>query len=279
MESILTYIRHILDPQYSIAEIKALTSIICCDMLGISTIDLYTDKYTNLSAEKQQKLKDILDRLMRHEPIQYICETTDFCGMPFRVTPDVLIPRPETEELVRLIAKENRGPLQILDIGTGSGCIAIALDRMLPDAKVYGWDISSAALAIARDNNHLLKGNVTFEQYDLFSVKAENDSRRYHIIVSNPPYVTENDKKAMQPEVLLYEPKQALFVTDADPLLYYRRIAELAKQLLIADKKIYFEINQQFGAQTVELLQSAGYQNIRLLKDFYQNDRMITANL
>lgn len=279
MKSLIAYIRQSLQGQYSLSEIKSLVLFICNDELGISSIELYTCKYTDLSTEKRQKLQDIINRLLQHEPIQYICGSTSFCGLSFRVTSAVLIPRIETEELVKLVSTENKEALHILDIGTGSGCIAISLDKQIPNAVVDGWDVSSDALAIAEENNLRLKAKVHFSLCDVFSSKAEDNNSFYDVIVSNPPYVTENDKKEMQPEVLDYEPQIALFVPDDDSLCYYRRIAQLAKKLLKPKGGLYFEINQRLGNDTRILLEEMGYDDIRLLKDQFDNDRMMTARL
>ena len=203
MESLFTYIRQQLDTQYSVTEIKSLASIICSDSLNINTIELYTGKYTDLSADKAQKIQDIVERLLRHEPIQYIIGTTIFCHLMFKVTPDVLIPRPETEELVNLIVHENKGKVSILDIGTGSGCIAISLNKRLTEASVTGWDISKEALKIATYNNNSIKTNVNFKEQDIFNLPPHT-SEQFDIIVSNPPYVTQKEKEEMQPEVLYH---------------------------------------------------------------------------
>ena len=276
MESLFTYIRRQLDTQYSVNEIKSLASIICSDSLNISTIELYTGKYTDLSADKAQKIQYILERLLHHEPIQYIIGTTIFCNLTFKVTPDVLIPRPETEELVNLIVHESNGKVNILDIGTGSGCIAISLNKHLPEASVTGWDISKKALKIATYNNNNIKTNVNFKERDIFNLPP-NTSEQFDIIVSNPPYVTEKEKEEMQPEVLYHEPSIALFVEDNDPLRYYRQIAKYASKALTTDGKLYFEINQHFGKETAEILQKEHFKEIRILKDFYQNDRIVAA--
>lgn len=276
MESLFAYIRRQLQTQYSNDEIKSLASIICSDVLNISVVELHIGKYTDLSADKMNKLQRILDKLRKHEPIQYIIGSTIFCNLKFKVTPAVLIPRPETQELVNLIITENNGKQTILDIGTGSGCIAISLSKQLPQAVVTGWDISPEALQIAQDNNTELKANVYFKQQDIFDSGIETN-HSFDIIVSNPPYVTESDKKEMQPEVLEHEPGLALFVPDDDPLLYYRRIAQFAEKALHPQGKIYLEINQNYGEETVELLKEYHFKNIRLIKDFYQNNRIVTA--
>lgn len=276
MESLFTYIRLKLETQYSISEIKSLASIICSDSLNMSTIELYTGKYTDLSADKAQKMQDIIERLLHHEPIQYIIGYATFCHLTFNVTPAVLIPRPETEELVNLIALENRGKIKILDIGTGSGCIAISLAKKLSESSIEGWDISREALKIASLNNNNLKANVNFREQDLFNLPS-NNSEQFDVIVSNPPYVTEKEKEDMQPEVLYHEPGIALFVKDDDPLRYYRKIAKYASKALTTEGKLYFEINQHFGKKTAEILDAYHFKQIRILKDFYQNDRIVTA--
>lgn len=276
MESLFAFIRQQLESEYSIAEIKSIAAMVCNDLLDISTVDLHAGKYTDLSADKAQKLKDIISRLLKHEPIQYIIGSTYFCGLRLNTAPGVLIPRPETEELVRLIIEEATEKPAILDIGTGSGCIAIALNKMLPESDVTAWDISKEALNIARSNNELQHTNVQFEQKDILQVERPTNSR-FDIIVSNPPYVTESDKYEMQQEVLDYEPSIALFVEDNDPLLFYRHIAEYAFQALKAKGKLYFEINQRFGKEMKGLLSNLQFHHIRLLQDQFGNDRIITA--
>jgi release factor glutamine methyltransferase len=277
MESLIAYIRHSLGSQFAPEEVKSLSAIICTDLLGMSALDLFTCKDIDLSADKLHKLNDIIARLLRHEPIQYIRGYAEFCDLTFRVTSEVLIPRPETQELVQLIVEENKDHdgCRVLDIGTGSGCIAIALDRQLVRASVTGWDASEGALRIAQENNCRLHANVSFVVQDVFCPPARSDT--YDIIVSNPPYVTESDKKEMQSEVLDYEPSLALFVPDTDPLRYYRRISELSKDLLCKGSRLYFEINSRFGADVASLLQIGGWNDVRILKDIYQNDRMVTA--
>ncbi|NCC10078.1 MAG: peptide chain release factor N(5)-glutamine methyltransferase [Bacteroidia bacterium] len=276
MNNLLTSIRQSLDSIYSKDEAKALSMMICCDVLGLSATDLYMGKDINLSESKQAELENILLRLQKNEPIQYIQGVTEFCGRRFYVAPGVLIPRPETAELVELVALENPSCERLLDIGTGSGCIAVTLDLMLPQAVVEAWDISSAALAIARRNNESLKGKVSFRLQDVLQDPLVTETR-YDVIVSNPPYIADSEKRVMTPNVLEWEPASALFVPDTDPLLFYRRIAALGRELLTPHGRLYFEINQAYGAETVELLVSYQYHNIRLIKDFYQNDRIIVA--
>lgn len=276
MESLFVFIRRQLESNYPMAEIKSIAAMISNDLLGISTVDLHAGKYTDLSADKAQKLKDIISRLLKHEPIQYIIGSTNFCGLRLNTSPGVLIPRPETEELVQLIVEETVAKPAILDIGTGSGCIAIALNKMIPNSDVTAWDISEEALSIARSNNEVQKTNVQFEQRDILQVD-DTISNRFDIIVSNPPYVTESDKCEMQREVLDYEPSMALFVSDNDPLLYYRHIAEFSIHALKERGRLYFEINQRFGKEMKGLLSDLQFHHIRLFQDQFGKDRIITA--
>lgn len=275
MNRISTYIRQSLQDLYPPQEVKSLTMMICCDVLGYDAVDIYLGKDINLSESKQQELENILARMRKNEPIQYIRGVADFYGMPFCVAPGVLIPRPETAELVELIIEENKDATTLLDIGTGSGCIAIALSRHLPKARVTAWDVSDDALAIARHNNELLGTSVIFERRDVLTYEGE---RVFDVIVSNPPYVTEAEKLDMDANVLDWEPELALFVPDDDPLRFYRRIALLGKTLLTPDGKIYFEINRAYGGATVRMLEEMAYRHVRVLKDLFGNDRIVTAN-
>lgn len=275
MNRVSTYIRQSLRDFYPPQEAKSLTMMICCDLLGYEAVDVYLGKDINLSESKQQELENILARMRKNEPIQYIRGVADFYGLRFEVAPGVLIPRPETAELVELILEENQDAVAVLDVGTGSGCIAIALSRHLPKAKVTAWDVSDDALAIARRNNELLGTSVVFERRDVLTYEGEGT---FDVIVSNPPYVTEAEKPGMDANVLDWEPELALFVPDDDPLRFYRRIALLGKTLLTPDGKIYFEINRAYGGATVRMLEEMGYRHIRVLKDLFGNDRIITAN-
>ena len=277
MNRITTYIRQSLQDIYPPEEVKALSMLICCDMLGVDALDIYMGKDIILSACKQRELENIIFRLQKNEPIQYIRGYAEFCGRSFRVAPGVLIPRPETAELVDLIVKENPDARRLLDIGTGSGCIAISLDKNLPDAKIDAWDISEEALAIARKNNEELDAQVTFFRQDLFSVVGIQEGV-YDIIVSNPPYVTETEKIEMEANVLDWEPELALFVPDEDPLRFYHRIAELGRELLRPDGKLYFEINQAYGQDMIRMIEMNQYRDVRVIKDIFGKDRILTAN-
>lgn len=276
MNRVSAYIRRTLQDIYPPQELKSLTMMIWCDLLGMDALDIYLGKDINLSESKQRELENILLRLRKNEPIQYIRGVANFLGRPFHVASDVLIPRPETEELVELIISENhlKAPL-ILDIGTGSGCIAVSLSLEIPQARVTAWDVSEEALLIAQSNNEELGASVSFEKRDVF---AEVECKEpFDCIVSNPPYVTETEKVAMEPNVLDWEPELALFVPDNDPLRFYRRIAVLGKSLLCPEGKLYFEINRMYGIPTIDMLVGMGYREPRIIKDISGNDRIVTA--
>lgn len=272
----ISHIRGALQECYSTQEAANLSRIICCEMLGQSTIDYYLGKDIILSSKDAQELDSILVRLCNFEPIQYVQGRAHFMGHSFYVASGVLIPRPETEELVDMILKEVSSGSHILDIGTGSGCIAVSLSRALPDSEITAWDISEKALDIARRNNETLQTSVHFLQRDVLTYLPD-EKECYDVIVSNPPYVTESEKQFMEPNVLDWEPFSALFVPDNDPLLFYRRIAELGKKMLIAGGKLYFEINRAFGEATAAMLSEQGYTNLRVLKDISGNDRIVIA--
>ena len=222
-------------------------------------------------------LDEIILRLNQGEPIDYILGYTYFYGLKIEVNKDTLIPRPETEELVELILNENqtRSGLKILDIGTGSGCIALALKSKLVDTEVTAIDVSGVAIEIAQKNSVHLDLNINFIQLDILNEHLWSKLANYDIIVSNPPYIAQEEKKHMTSSVLDYEPHLALFVDDSDALLFYRKIAELAKKNLKENGKLYFEINQYLGKETVELLENLGFNDVVLKKDIYGNDRII----
>ena len=189
----------------------------------------------------------------------------------------MLIPRPETAELVDWVVRENTGTCRLLDIGTGSGCIAISLDKKLPDAEVEAWDISEEALVIAQENNKALEAGVTFLKRDVMADDWDKTSS-FDVIVSNPPYVTEVEKAEMDANVLDWEPGLALFVPDDDPLRFYRRIAEVGRELLLPGGRLYFEINQAYGRETAHMLEMNQYHDVRVIKDIFGKDRIVTAN-
>lgn len=276
MNKIVAYIRSRLQPYYTAEEVSALSRIVCCDLLGQAPTDYYLGKDIVLSSKKEQELEDILQRLSRFEPLQYIEGRTLFLGREFWVAPGVLIPRPETEELVELMLKEIPADARILDVGTGSGCIAISLAKELPDALVTAWDVSPEALSVARVNVRKLQANVRFVECDVLACQVDK-AGLYDVIVSNPPYVTEAEKADMEPNVLQWEPSLALFVPDDDPLRFYRRIAVLGRDMLADGGRLYFEINRAYGREMVEMLRAMGYVGVRVEKDLSQNDRFVIA--
>ncbi|NVO83965.1 peptide chain release factor N(5)-glutamine methyltransferase [Hymenobacter terrestris] len=215
-------------------------------------------------------------RLLRHEPLQYVLGVAHFAGLELDVTPATLIPRPETEELVELIAREQRGRsgLRVLDVGTGSGCIPLALAARLPGARFTAVDVSAEALAVARRNAARYGVAVDFQQVDILAAVPRLDAP-LDVLVSNPPYVLENERTLMRPNVLTYEPATALFVPDHDPLLFYRRIAELGRELLAAGGVLYFEINEQFAPETEELLRGLGYSAVGSHEDIFGRPRLV----
>lgn len=276
MNKIVAYIRSRLQPYYTAEEVSALSRIVCCDLLGQAPTDYYLGKDIALSPKKEQELEDILQRLSRFEPLQYIEGRTLFLGRELWVAPGVLIPRPETEELVELMLKEIPADARILDVGTGSGCIAISLAKELPDALVTAWDVSPEALSVARANARKLQADVRFVECDVLACQVD-EVGLYDVIVSNPPYVTEAEKADMEPNVLQWEPSLALFVPDDDPLRFYRRIAVLGRDMLADGGRLYFEINRAYGREMVEMLRTMGYVRVRVKKDLSQNDRFVIA--
>lgn len=262
-------------------EARALAFVVLEDAFGLSRTDIYLGKDTAFSEDDTIRLEKILRRLEQGEPVQYAIGTAQFCDLTFRVTPDTLIPRPETEELVGWVASllPFEVPCSVLDVGTGTGCIAISLAKQFPRAQVTAWDISEGALAVARQNAETNGVTVDFCQKDVLEVVNESaasaPSSDALYIVSNPPYICERERAEMEAHVLDYEPASALFVPDADPLLFYRALALLGQQLNAA--AVLVEINQAYGQETVRMFQSSGYSNVELRRDIYGKDRMIKA--
>ena len=261
---------------YSASEAAALARILCCEMLEQRTTDYVLDEPLDLDEEQGERIEESITRLLRFEPIQYIQRKARFLGRDFHVEPGVLIPRPETEELVERMLKKVPAKARIADIGTGSGCIAVTLALEVPGAQVQAWDISEAALQVAKQNAQALQANVDFIQRDVL-VWEPDERETLDIIVSNPPYVTEAERDEMEPNVLLYEPEGALFVPNNDPLRFYRRIGQLGRDLLVPGGKLYFEINRAYGEETCALLRRQGYTDVHTDKDLSGNDRFVIA--
>jgi release factor glutamine methyltransferase len=264
-----------LDGRFPDNELKSMIRIIFDDVMHYQQVDIIIHDDDQLPDFFQSRLEDIIDRLKHDEPIQYILGEARFHGRSFNVTKATLIPRPETEQLVDLIIDENKASdLRVLDIGTGSGCIAISLARDLKFPSISAIDISGEALKVAADNATRLKAKVNFEQCDILTATPKPDA--FDIIVSNPPYVCDNERSAMSRNVLDYEPATALFVPDDDPLKFYKAIARYAATALSDGGRLYLEINRQFGEMTANLLND-DFIDVRILKDFCDNTRFVTA--
>lgn len=247
------------------------------DCFGLTQTDLLLGKDSNLSEKELAELTIITHRLLKNEPIQYILGDTTFCGLTLEVASGVLIPRPETAELVDWIVETVPQGARTLDIGTGSGCIALALANNGFSAEA--WDISEDALRIARQNAEKLSLNVTFHLKDILQISTDTDaqSRLFDVIVSNPPYICNSEQSEMSANVLDYEPHTALFVPDSDPLLFYRSIAEYASLHLAEGGTLFFEINRAYASETVTMLKTFGFIDIIVRQDQFGNDRMIKA--
>lgn len=277
---------HRLIPLYETDEAKAIVRWVLDVRFGLSWADILCGKVTELSANDQEELEKIMLRLEKGEPVQYIIGVADFCGRQFHVEPGVLIPRPETEELCRMVIEERKNsqkgqsPLcEVLDIGTGSGCIAITLALELPDAHVTAWDISDVALRIAQENATALGVNVSFEHRDALNIPSSllPSPSKYSLIVSNPPYICEKEKSSMERNVLEHEPHLALFVPDDDPLRFYRAIAQYAIEALAPRGSLFFEINPLYADDLAHLLSMMSCYDISLLHDQFGKRRFLKA--
>lgn len=287
---------------YNEREAQAIVRTVLDALFGMSLTDICLGKVTQLSADDTTRLEKIIQRLEKSEPVQYVLGTEWFAGRLFSVAPGVLIPRPETEDLVKWAcneakekekekekednSKEERGKEEkedskkeeaphpsILDIGTGSGCIAITVALALPQAHVTAWDISPDALAIAADNAHRLGASVIFEHQDALS--APDDEERWDVIVSNPPYICDRERADMSDNVLSYEPELALFVPDSDPLLFYRAIARYASKALKPGGRLLFETNTAYAHEVAQAMADEGFTAIEVRNDCFGKPRMV----
>lgn len=277
IKSVKTLFHETLKPYYPEQEINSFFHLLTEYYLNKSRLELALEPELNLNHKESDLFLDALRGLEKEYPIQYIIGHTEFMGMRFKVNKNVLIPRPETEELIHWVfesASKLTNP-SILDIGTGSGCIPVSLSKKLPDAKIDALDISEEALQIARENAAKNKAGIHFIHSDVLNLK--NLSQSYDIIVSNPPYVRKSEKTEMKKNVLKYEPDLALFVEDEDPLIFYRKIGELALSSLNKSGYLFFEINQYLAQELIKLLEDMGYKSIELKKDIFGSDRMIKA--
>ena len=270
-----------LTPLYDAGEAQAIVRTVLDVEYGMTLTDIICGKVNELSSDEERNLEEIIARLQNGEPVQYVLGKADFAGRTFHVEPGVLIPRPETAELCQWIEEEVSSleadaPKQILDICTGSGCIAITLGLNIPNSEVTGWDISEDALRIAQGNVEMLKaGNVRIEYQDALMLPKAAETA--DIIVSNPPYICEKEKADMEKNVLEHEPSIALFVPDEDPLKFYRAIAEYASSALKSEGALYFEINPIYEKETREMLEELGFKDIETKEDAFGKKRMMKA--
>ena len=270
-----------LTPLYDAGEAQAIVRTVLDVEYGMTLTDIICGKVNELSSDEERNLEEIIARLQNGEPVQYVLGEADFAGRTFHVEPGVLIPRPETAELCQWIEEEVSSleaddPKQILDICTGSGCIAITLGLNIPNSEVTGWDISEDALRIAQGNVEMLKaGNVRIEYQNALMLPKTAETA--DIIVSNPPYICEKEKADMEKNVLEHEPSIALFVPDEEPLKFYRAIAEYASSALKSEGALYFEINPIYEKETREMLEGLGFKDIETKEDAFGKKRMMKA--
>ena len=270
-----------LEGLYPIEELKSFFYLLAGKYLNLSRINIALQLNNELTHEEQSSFYQAADRLRNHEPIQYILGETEFFGMPITVNKQVLIPRPETEELVSWIIEDvDKNEATILDIGTGSGCIAISLAKKLNNAVVSAIDISTRAIEVAKKNTLINNVNIEFSRVDVLNFEDNSDlhhkwQSKFDIIVSNPPYVRMQEKKLMQLNVVDHEPDIALFVEDDDPLLFYRKISQLSKQYLRHHGTLYLEINEYLGLEMEKMLNKAGFKHVVLKRDMFGKNRMI----
>ena len=272
-----------LTPLYEAGEAKAVVRWLLDVRFGLSMADILCDKVSELPQAAQAELEAMMARLADGEPVQYVVGLADFCGRQFRVAPGVLIPRPETAELCQWVleGRGERGEVRgytLLDIGTGSGCIAITLAAEMPQAEVTGWDISEVALGIARENAEWLGVDVSFEQRDILdSSRSTLHASLYDIIVSNPPYIEPREREGMERNVLDYEPHIALFAPEGNPILFYQRIADLAVRALKPGGSLYFELNPLTASSVGNYLTQIGFSRIEIRRDAFGRNRMLKA--
>lgn len=272
-----------LKEDYPETEIQSFFNLLSECFLKMKRVEVSLNLYAPISGKKTEKFENAITRLKDQEPIQYIIGSTEFYGLPFKVTESTLIPRPETEELVQWITDISNSKtenLSILDIGTGTGCIAICLAKNKPDATVYAVDISKKALTVARTNAKLNKVDIEFVELDILDWEngASNlKNIEFDIIVSNPPYVRALEKSQMSANVLRHEPGLALYVEDDDPLIFYKAIVEFAQTHLKSNGQLYFEINQYLGSEMVQLLEDSDFKEIELKMDIFGNNRMVSG--
>lgn len=282
LKNLRSYFFEQLKQSYSREEIQVFFVYLTEKYLGLDKASILLHFERKITTKEQHTFQKAIQRLIENEPIQYIIGETGFLNIHLKVNYKVLIPRPETEEIVEKVIQEIKKEstdksIKILDIGTGSGAIAISLAVKLPHANVFALDVSKEALGIAQENAMAQQVEIGFIHANVLKLEALGQA--YDVIISNPPYVRNSEKKQMHTNVLQYEPAQALFVTDEDPLIFYRKIGQLAYQHLNKNGVLYFEINEFLAKKTKDLLKEIGFQNIALYKDFRGKDRMIKVSL
>ncbi|HEY8914887.1 MAG TPA: peptide chain release factor N(5)-glutamine methyltransferase [Chitinophaga sp.] len=286
IQAAFTYIINTIAPIYEPREAANIAHIVVEHITGLNKLDRIVYKDRNLDPGQQNRLEEAVAALLQHQPVQYVTGTAWFYGMELLVNRNVLIPRPETEELVEWIVNDvqmgkysnmqmGTKDLQLLDIGTGSGCIPLALKQALPAAGVWGIDVSDGALTLAKANAAKQQLDVHFTQVNVLDEAATAALPMFNIIVSNPPYIKQSERLGMQQQVLDYEPSLALFVPDEDALLFYRRIVQLAGSKLSKGGALYFEINEALGSEVVSLMEKEGFANVQLRQDIFGKDRMV----
>jgi release factor glutamine methyltransferase len=266
---------------YPLKEKQAIVHMLLNHFLRINNVDVLVDRPI-APDNVQPDWEKVIERLNANEPVQHIIGTEEFCGLKFAVSSSVLIPRPETEELVQLITRDyadSEEKVTILDIGTGSGCIAIVLARFLASADILGWDVSENALQVAKENAVRLMANVQFELRDILDPKTSEQiaDTMFDCIVSNPPYVTYSEAEQMNPNVLRFEPHEALFVEDSSPLVFYQAIADFGRSHLKPGGRCYVEINEHFGEETLQVFVDRGFVDVDLIKDIHGKNRFVRA--
>lgn len=268
-----------LSEAYDAREAKAITKIVFEKILELDTLKLSLERFRILTTHQQQNLNDILVRLLKHEPVQYVLGEAHFFDLVLKVNETVLIPRPETEELVEWVIAETKNVTEVhlLDIGTGSGCIAIALSLKVEGAKVAAIDISQPALSIATDNAVAYKADISFFQQDILTEKLP--AKTYDVIVSNPPYIPFEENVSMADNVVKHEPHLALFTAGTDDLIFYRKISEQALNALKPGGKVFFEVHSAKGGEVTALLQEKGFRDIELRNDLSGKPRMVRASV
>lgn len=275
-----------LETYYPQEEIKSILYLLFEEYCQMKRTDIMLNPTKTLSESQSRKVSQAIDDLKKYKPIQYIIGKTNFYGLDFIVTPAVLIPRAETEELVQWIIEENESynlgeehrVLDVLDIGSSSGCISISVSKNISKTSVLGIDINEEALKIAVKNNELNNTNVDFKCYDILDESNWAQLHKFDIIVSNPPYIRESERQQMSKNVIDYEPESALFVSDEDPLIFYRTILKFSQNHLKPRGKVYFEINEAFGEEMRQLLIDYGFSDIVLKRDMNGRDRMVVGS-